>query len=182
MLNVALAPTTSEISMNRASEKRIPFILHSNTYTMQNELHSYNPKVIERMEEQEIEAGVEPEFRMKKTALQRRGFVLQGENVVGLTTYPTKELDISLENDSSKEIQLDFIKANVSIDKDGNTPKRIRISNVRVDGVMDRKEILITGKNLDSYVKVTRDENGVYGFKINPISLLSKLQTLRRAC
>lgn len=182
MLNIALAPTTSEISMNRASEKRIPFILHSNNYTMQNELHSYNPKAIERIEEQEFEADIDPELRRKKTALERRGFILEGENIVGLTTYPTKELDISLENNGSKEIQLDFIKANVSIDISGNTVKRLRISDVRVDGVMNRKEILITGKNLDSYIKVTRDENGVYGFKINPISLLSKLQTLRRAC
>jgi hypothetical protein len=43
-----------------------------------------------------------------------------------------------------------------------------------VEGVPDR-DIIISGKNLDSYIKVTRDENGNIGYKINPISLLSKL-------
>lgn len=181
MLNIALAPTTSEIGMNKASEKHIPFLLASNDYTMQYELHEYNPKALNRREQEAIDAGVEPEYMPKRTPLERRGFMLQPEIVTGLSTYATKELDINLENNVTKSIALDFIEADVSITAIQNQIKNIKISNIKVEGVPDR-DIIISGKNLGSYIKVTRDENGNIGYKVNPISLLSKLQTLRRAC
>ena len=100
--------------------------------------------------------------------------------------YETKDLSITLEDQKPTNVVLDTIKADVTLQSQGEKAKALSISNIVVQengrSVVVPKVLTVSGKTLTQYIKVVRNEDGVFEFKVNPISLLTKLSTLRRAC